>query len=131
MTRINVGIDPKELPDKLLLAEHREITRIPNAIASGRFNLDGVPRRFTLGTGHVKFFYLKIAYLLSRYNMLYRECIRRGFNVTPKHNAFSPDRIPLDHFGQYTPTYNDRKLIRSRIESKGFILLTVESNKAK
>jgi hypothetical protein len=32
MTRINTGIPPKELTDKHLLAEHREIKRIPNCI---------------------------------------------------------------------------------------------------
>ena len=30
MTRINCGIPPEELSDKHLLAEHREIKRIPN-----------------------------------------------------------------------------------------------------
>ena len=32
MTRINVGILPKELSNKHLIAEHREIKRIPNCI---------------------------------------------------------------------------------------------------
>ena len=57
MTRINVGIPPEELTDKHLLAEHREIKRIPNCIAKGKYNMDGIPDRFKLGKGHVKFFY--------------------------------------------------------------------------
>ena len=32
MTRINVGIDPSELNMKMLMAEHREIKRIPNCV---------------------------------------------------------------------------------------------------
>lgn len=57
MTRINVGVDPSELNTKMLIAEHREIKRIPNVIKSGRYSLTNQPKKFTLGTGHVKFFY--------------------------------------------------------------------------
>ena len=32
MTRINAGIPPKKLTNRHLLAEHREIKRIPNVI---------------------------------------------------------------------------------------------------
>jgi hypothetical protein len=39
MTRINL-IPVNELTDQHLLAEHREIKRIPNVILSGRYNLD-------------------------------------------------------------------------------------------
>jgi hypothetical protein len=35
MTRINCGIPPAELTNKHLIAEHREIIRIFNAIAEG------------------------------------------------------------------------------------------------
>ena len=57
MTRINVGIPPAELVNQHLLAEHREIKRIPNCVAKGKYNMDGMPERFKLGTGHVKFFF--------------------------------------------------------------------------
>ena len=70
MTRINVGIRASVLTDKHLMAEHREIKRIPNCIAKGRFNMKGQPDLFTLGTGHVKFFYDKCGYLLKRYEEL-------------------------------------------------------------
>ena len=36
MTRVNVGIPPVELVDQHLLAEHREIKRIPNCVAKGK-----------------------------------------------------------------------------------------------
>lgn len=39
MTRINL-IPPEELCDQHLLAEHRELTRIPNAVARGKFSLE-------------------------------------------------------------------------------------------
>lgn len=50
MTRINVGVKPKELCRQHLLAEAREIKRIPNVVAKGKFNLKNQPKEFTLGT---------------------------------------------------------------------------------
>lgn len=46
MTRINCGIPPSELTNKHLLAEHREIKRIPNAIAKGKFSMTNQPKEF-------------------------------------------------------------------------------------
>ena len=121
MTRINVGVLPIELPSKLLLAEHREITRIPNAIKSGRANLSqSLPTKFTLNAGHVKFFYNRCLYLKNRYVALYNECIKRGFNVTNKLTAF--EDLPQKALGDYKPDIEDRQLIIDRIESKGFSL---------
>jgi len=122
MTRINVGIHPSELPDKLLLAEHREIKRIPNVIKSGRYSLEGIPDQFTLGKGHVKFFYNKLQYLLERYNSIHHECINRRFNVTNYYSCW--DDVPVQLCGDYTPTDQDRQLLIERITSKGFSLLS-------
>lgn len=113
MTRINVGVHPSELNTKMLIAEHREIKRIPNVIKSGRFNLNGQPKQFTLGTGHVKFFYTRIAFLRARYKTIFDECIRRGFNVTDYSNSF--EEIPIAFMGDYIPSESDRKLILDRI----------------
>jgi len=114
MTRINVGILPKELSNKHLIAEHREIKRIPNCVSKGRYNMNNKPNRFKLGTGHVKFFYDKLSYLKDRYVLLYTECMRRGFNVQNYIGAW--DNIPKELMGDYTPTENDRKLIQQRIK---------------
>lgn len=121
MTRINVGVNPSELPDKLLLAEHREITRIPNAVKSGRAIIKNIPSEFTLGKGHVKFFYNKLLYLKIRYISLYQECVFRGFNVTNKYEAF--EDLPVSCLNGYAETVKDRKLIVNRIKEKGFKLL--------
>ena len=56
MTRINT-IPPQELCDKHLMAEIREITRIPNTIKTGKAIIANIPDTFRLGSGHVKFFY--------------------------------------------------------------------------
>lgn len=124
MTRINTGIHPSELPDKLLLAEHREIKRIPNCIAKGRFSLAGIPEEFTLGKGHVKFFYDKLGYLAKRYESLFDECKARGFNATFFGDAFADceDTNP-ELFGEYDETPRDREILLARIKERGFDLI--------
>ena len=116
MTRINVGIPPAELTDKHLLAEHREIKRIPNCVAKGKYNMDGIPDRFKLGKGHVKFFYDKLYYLLMRYTRLYAECKNRGFNVQCYVEAWR--NLPKELMNNYQPTYMDRKIVQERINEK-------------
>lgn len=116
MTRINVGVKPSELSNKHLLAEHREIKRIPNMVKSGRAIMTGIPDKFTLGKGHVKFFYNKQKYLLRRYRAIYWECIKRGFNVTDFRDAWYS--LPREVMGDYHPTKEDRELILNRIQEK-------------
>lgn len=121
MTRINTGIRAKELPDKLLLAELREIKRIPNVIRQGKYNMKGQPEEFTLGTGHVKFFYDKLEYLLNRYNELRWEALYRGFNVSDWSDAWNG--VPNELMNDYDETDRDRQLLIERIEEKGFKLI--------
>jgi deoxyribonuclease (pyrimidine dimer) len=116
MTRINCGIPPAELSDKHLLAEHREIKRVPNLIRIGKYSMEGQPSEFTLGTGHVKFFYDKLGYLLDRYRLLHKECLKRGFNVTDYGSAWLD--VPPSMMGSYFPTENDARLIRERIRER-------------
>ena len=116
MTRINAGILPKDLTSKHLIAEHREIKRIPNCVGKGKYNMDNIPDKFKLGTGHVKFFYNKLLYLKNRYRSLYEECIRRGFSVQNYINAW--DNVPEDLMNDYVPTNRDRKIIKERIKHK-------------
>lgn len=116
MTRINCGVKPSELSDKHLLAEHREIKRIPNLIKKGKYNMDNIPQEFKLGKGHVKFFYDKLLYLHIRYVYLYLECKKRGFNVTSFSDAFLDLPEPL--YNSYVPKLEDRKLILERLKEK-------------
>ena len=116
MTLINVGICPTELTDKHLLAEHREIKRIPNCINKGRYNMDGIPNKFKLGKGHVKFFYNKLEYLFLRYVHLYLECKYRGFNVQNYSKAW--DNLPKELLNHYKPTKRDRLIVQQRINEK-------------
>ena len=116
MTRINVGIPPAELVNQHLIAEHREIKRIPNCVAKGKYKMEGIPDRFKLGSGHVKFFYNKLLYLKNRYVNLYNECVKRGFNVQNYISAW--DNVPQELMNDYKPTEIDREIIIERINEK-------------
>lgn len=116
MTRINVGIDPAQLNNAMLIAEHRELKRIPNLVRQGKFRLEGQPAQFTLGTGHVKFFYDKLGYLRKRYEQLYAECQRRGLQVTWFGGAW--EGIDAQFMGDYRPTKTATALVRTRIAER-------------
>lgn len=126
MTRINASIEPKELPNKLLLAELREIKRIPNVIKSGRYSMDGQPKKFTLNKGHVKFFYNKNGYLLSRYTKLHSEALKRDFKVQDFSDAWNG--IPSELMNSWSETKQARELIIERIKERGFKLININEN---
>ena len=117
MTRINAFIPPSELTDKHLLAEHREIKRIPNTVKSGKARIENIPEQFTLGKGHVKFFYNKLLWLYFRYIRIYDECINRGFNVTNYSEAW--DGLPTKLNKDWQPPPGEiirvQKLLYERI----------------
>lgn len=105
MTRINSNLDPKLLKRMHLLAELREITMVPASLSRSLMTssklmvLSGIPKKFTLNTGHVKFFYNKLTFLQKRFDALCDEMERRGYN---------PDRsrrVAFDGFN--TLFYND------------------------
>ena len=107
MTRINV-INPHILTDQHLLAEHRELTRIPNNILSGKLNIPkDIPKKYLLGTGHVKFFVNKLLWLCSRYSSIHTECIRRGFKVTYKWPSHNNRFFDMGLMGGYAVTKED------------------------
>lgn len=112
MTRINL-IPVEGLCDQHLLAEHRELTRIPNAVAKGKYSLEGQPNDYKLGTGHVKFFFDKMTFLKRRYEEIHAECLVRGFRVT---NIW-PENLPENPeiWKDYIPTENALRENRERI----------------
>lgn len=116
MTRINAGIPPKQLCRQHLLAELREIKRIPNTLEKA--NLKDLPTKFCLGTGHVRFFYDKGCYTLIRYLQLYNEAQARGYNVTDFSKAWCVyDKYPK-LFNGWEPTDADRQLVEARIAER-------------
>ena len=108
MSRINSAIPPRCLTDEHLLAEHREIKRLPyclhRAVSCG--SVRRIPKRFTLGSGHVLFFIDKMAFARQRYSDLHAECLRRQFDVTDYAANFAD--IPDCFGGGHTPTTAER-----------------------
>lgn len=116
MTRINSSINPIELCDAHLLAEHREIKRIPNTIKSGKAVIKNIPESFRLGAGHVKYYYNKLEYLHKRYKLLYLECKDRGFNVQNYNSCF--ENLPQHLYNDWTEDENTRKIVVERINTR-------------
>jgi hypothetical protein len=123
MTRINV-VEPKELCDQHLLAEWRELTRIPNSLISGKLKIQNIPKAYTVrtednpsgGQGHVKFFIDKLKYLSNRYKSLLLELQIR--NMPQKdywpHTTTFPEHLCKD----YIPTVEAIALNRRRIKER-------------
>lgn len=125
MTRINL-VPVQELHDQHLFAEWREIKMVPKSLARSLAArglagvLRSIPPQYTLGRGHVSFFYDKGAYLFNRYESLTDELLLRGYQIN--HGA------PMDPDGtyaarpvlcnKYTPTADALALIRARIAVK-------------
>ena len=99
MTRINV-IPPAELLDQHLLAEYRELPRV---FALARPLRPGEQvQAYTLGRGHVLFFYDKLEWLAARQAALIAECEARGFQVVHK-NIPSLGKHPPELRGTWSP----------------------------
>ncbi len=102
------------------MAEYREILRVPKlacAWVKKNFicNLQRLPDSFTLGTGHVKFFYDKLAYIESRYDELFFELDKRKYKVE-KYDLFTGlDDEVFDLYFDYDETANDRYIVSQRI----------------
>lgn len=122
MTRINV-IEPKELTREHLVAEYREITRLPGNLKQSltrktkAFQLTEIPSQYTLGKGHVKFFYDKMLFLQKRFEQLVTEMLRRGYkpNFTDS-SIFIPENEK--YYNDYSPTENAVKINLERIQER-------------
>lgn len=115
MTRINLT-PVSDLYDQHLLAEHREIKRIPSVIKKWKYNLEWQPTSYTMWTWHVKFFYDKLEFLKNRYIELYRECNSRWFKV--ENYIDNWDDIDLKLCNDYIPTKEDIKVSQQRLNEK-------------
>jgi deoxyribonuclease (pyrimidine dimer) len=111
LTRINT-IPVDRLTDQHLLAEYRELPRV---FALAR-PLTGRERRdtYTLGAGHVLFFYERTGFLARRQAAIIAECLDRGFDI--QHRT-APDPIPgLD--ADWFPTAADHAVSLSRLRDR-------------
>lgn len=118
MTRINSAIPVKYLTDEMLLAEHREIKRLPSVLSKAIQcnSVSKVPNKFCLGTGHVKFFLNKMLFIFNRYKIIKDECELRKFNITDYSSNFL--NIDDKYMNDYTPTEGEYSLLKERITER-------------
>jgi deoxyribonuclease (pyrimidine dimer) len=64
----------------------------------------------------VKFFYNKLKFLHNRYLEIYKECLKRKFNITNYEENFID--LPSDLYNDYSPTSSDIKLNKQRLKEK-------------
>lgn len=126
MTRINV-VEPSELTNKHLMGELHEITRVYGLVRKAqerkinKYNFkDKIkqPNAYTLGTGHVYFFYDKLKFITERYYALNQEAFKRNFNVNPIDKESLVAGIQDWWFGDYQPTQEAIEINRQRIQER-------------
>lgn len=125
MTRINC-VPVGELMGKHLVAEYRELPRVcglvARHVAAGR-SLADVQRRqpavYTLGRGHVLFFYTRLLWLSWRHVHLVNEMGRRGYHAQFKENLrVSYANIPQEWWDDWEPDDAAMAINRARIEER-------------
>lgn len=115
MTRINC-VPVEELSRQHLVAEYRELPRV-FSLARKAAERNDIRRmeHYTLGKGHVLFFYTRLAYLARRHAELVREMQRRGYtpNFTASLHESHAD-IPVELWEDWTPTEEAMAINRQR-----------------
>lgn len=119
MTRINL-VDPSELSRQYLQAEYHEIVRVFDLARKQQYSMHKVkqPSEYTLGTGHVLFFYDKLGFISERYDTLCNEMLNRGYtcNRVPKEELHKG--IEKFMFLGYKPTVKAVEINRQRIAER-------------
>lgn len=89
-------------------------------VKSGKAVIDNIPEQFTLGKGHVKFFYIRLTFLFKRYVHIYEECMKRGFKVTDYSEAWLD--IPEQYMNDWRPPEHEvtrvKNLLYERINNR-------------
>jgi len=76
--------------------------------------LSGIPKKFTLNTGHVKFFYNKLTFLQNRFDRLCDEMERRGY-VPDRTRKIAFDGFDDRFYNDWMATPADDDIVHERI----------------
>lgn len=126
MTRVNV-ITPNELVNKHLMGEIHEITRVFGLVRKAqerkinKYNFKEKikqPSAYTMGTGHLYFFYDKLKFIIDRYYALCEEAKVRGYKVNPIEKESLVLGINDWWFNDYQPTEEAKTINRTRINDR-------------
>lgn len=108
MTRINV-VPPEKLFNLHILAEYRELPRVftlaAQAAAKGSNWKRRQPLIYTMGPGHVLFFYDRLRWLAERHKLLVAELLARGYEPKFREDLYKKWRkqIPKEYWRDYAP----------------------------
>ena len=132
MTRVNVT-HVEELHHMHLKGEYKEITRVFGLARKAQFDVikgkRKLPSEYTLGTGHVLFFYDKLKIIADRYEALVRE-MQGSFGSNEPHSqrrGYKPNPIPREEllagispklYNGYVPTQEAIKINLERINER-------------
>lgn len=109
-----------ELSRQHLVAEYRELPRVfALARKAAERGTAGAPADYTLGKGHLLFFYTRLGYLARRHAELVEEMLRRGYRpafVEPLARAHAD--IPAHLWGEWTPTEQALAVNRRRLAER-------------
>jgi deoxyribonuclease (pyrimidine dimer) len=78
-----------------------------------------MPSEYTLGTGHVRFFYARLGYVSARHAELVREMIRRGYR--PQFSAGESPlaaKLPDEWYAGWEPDERAMAVNRARIAER-------------
>lgn len=125
MTRINL-VNVKDLADQHLFAEWREIKMVVPAAKKSLLAkpvikiYEKICPHYTLNIGHVTFFYNKLPFLHSRFNMLTEELLQRNFNIAQFDFETEDYNFVWDRIGQilWYPTQRDIQVNIDRISQR-------------
>lgn len=122
MTRINADFDVTRLLDQHLMAEYRELPMVYAALRRSLKKHDHrvqdlinvIPKKFTLNSGHVTFFYDKLDFLVKRYAKLIEELTYRGYSLDYDRHYDLSD-LPSDLFNDWSMDSDAEGLIAARM----------------
>jgi deoxyribonuclease (pyrimidine dimer) len=120
MTRINV-VAPQYLADNHLMAEYRELPMIVGSLRRTLKSPKGIgkiPKDYTLGKGHVTFFYDKGAFLHRRYNDIVTELVNRDYKLNEARVAEFDTFICNGLFNDWVPNGDDLIVNIDRIHQR-------------
>lgn len=127
MTRIDCA-PVEELSDSHLISNYKELPRafgyIRRRLSKNLPLVDkSTPTHYTMGEGHVKFFYNKFLWLKRRYREIHKEMIARGFRPSFEENYDIQDIMDLtwgtiESNGRWEPNERDMEISRARIKER-------------
>ncbi|ASD52052.1 endonuclease V N-glycosylase UV repair enzyme [Pseudomonas phage PspYZU05] len=117
MTRINLT-KASVLADQHLMREYNELPRVLGLLdkhfAKTKKLPTNLPKNYTMGTGHIKFFYDKLLFLQKRQAELVAELLKRNYNIQYIDNL-DISRFPIELQQDFSPSKYDIMISANRL----------------